>query len=93
MCEQRVAVRIGLGDRSGADGAARAAPILDNDLLAELDRKLVADTRRVMTSAPVPGATGRIARMGLLGQLSAAAAAEAAAKAAREQQRNEPGAS
>ena len=52
--EDRVTVRIGLGDSDGADGRAAARTVVDDDRLADLGRNLFSTVRGTMSVA-LPG--------------------------------------
>ena len=67
----RRAVGRGLGDRIGADIAARAGAVLDHDLLAETAGELL-PMMRAMMSVLLPAGKGTTMRMGRSGRATSA---------------------
>ena len=65
--QQRVAVGLRLGDAAGAERAAGAADILDDDLLAET-LLMASATSRVTVSVGPPAAKGTTTVMALVGK-------------------------
>ena len=74
--QQRVAVGRRLGDRLGADVAARAGPVLDRPPGSSVAPGVSGAKTRARMSMPVPGVNGTISLMGRLGYWACARAAQ-----------------
>ena len=74
--EQRVAVRIGVGDDVGRQHAVRAGAVVEHERLPELRRELLRAPRARSTSGAPPGANPSTSRTGRSGKAWAVDASE-----------------